>query len=116
MALTRPRRRTSEKIVADMISASLPGSRKTKIMNAASLNAKQVNRYIAILLEEGLLMLKRTDHIYLPTVRGREFLRTFERYEQTLDLLLEQRKAMADLIPNHRSILALREELRTFAR
>jgi predicted transcriptional regulator len=73
-------------IVRDMLTAASTNARKTRIMYQANMNFAQVERYLKILLNQGLL-----EHdgrfCYLITEKGKEFLKLYTDY-------LERRKRL----------------------
>ena len=64
------------------------------------MNTRQLDRYIGVLTEECLLIFNRQTRFYTPTEQGRAYLKAYERYAETLDLLREQRKAVRGFFPN----------------
>ncbi len=66
-------------IVRDMLSVALVKVRKTKIMYQASLNYRQVEKYLQSLLDSGLVEYDG-NFSYLITLRGREFLQMYSDY------------------------------------
>jgi len=66
-------------IVRDMLSAASVRVRKTRVMYQANLNHRQVEKYLKILLESGLVELD-DDSLYLITGKGKEFLQMYVDY------------------------------------
>jgi predicted transcriptional regulator len=92
------RRRDSEEIVYAVLKAAVNGERKTRIMYQSSLNLKQLNQYIEELVLNELLGYQPTTRCYQTTERGRTFVRMFENYKETKDLLGEQEKALGRIL------------------
>ena len=69
-------------------------------MHTASINTRQLGRYLRILTDVGLLTFDRSGRLYAPTEQGRLYLKTYERYAETLDLMREQRKAVRGFFSN----------------
>lgn len=71
--------RSSLDIVRDMLSVVTESSRKTRILYDAHLNYRLLEKYLKILLENGLL--KCVDgSCYLITKKGKDFLQNYEEY------------------------------------
>ncbi len=58
-----------------MLKATLEGNSKTKIMYESSLSFKQMNEYLPVLLERGLIEYDAKKRKYYSTDKGKEFLR-----------------------------------------
>jgi predicted transcriptional regulator len=76
-------------IVRDMLSAALAKAKKTKIMYKANLNFGQVEKYLKIILEVGLLEYEGNS-FYSVTQKGREFLRVYDDYVEGRRRVVEQ--------------------------
>ena len=75
-------RRDQLEVIADILRAALKGASKTRIMYRANLNFSRVNRYLAELLEMGLVSLEKAPGggtIYRTTEDGKTFLRIVMR-------------------------------------
>jgi predicted transcriptional regulator len=72
------------------------GRRKTKVMYEANLNLKQLNAYLEMLASNQMLIFDPTGRIYEATERGRAFVKAFEHYKETTELLKEQQTALGD--------------------
>ena len=71
--------RNSLEIIRDMLSAATENRRKTRLMYEAHLNYRLLEKYLKILLENGLL--KRVeDSRYLVTWKGKNFLQLYDDY------------------------------------
>jgi predicted transcriptional regulator len=71
--------RTSLEIVRDILSVATERSRKTRILYDAHLNYRLLEKYLKILLENGLL--KPVDNsCYLVTGKGKDFLQNYDEY------------------------------------
>jgi len=76
--------RSSFEIIAEILRVAKNGAKKTRIMYACGLSYRFVEKYLALLLETGLL---RIGNSYHTTEKGIRFLRNY----QTMDLLLKTR-------------------------
>jgi len=76
--------RSSLEIIAEILRAAKKGAKKTRIMYSCGLSYKFVEKYLALLLETGLL---RTGSSYHTTEKGIQFLQNY----QTMELLLKTR-------------------------
>lgn len=66
-------------IVRDVLSIALVKVRKTRIMYQANLSHVQLEKYLKVLLDGGLVE-RDGDSLYLTTQKGREFLKTYADY------------------------------------
>ena len=80
--------------------AALPGGRKTHIMYESGLNLKQLNLYLSELTSSGALELRAMEKRYYTTEKGRSFLRAYDHYRETINLLDKQEAALAQFFPN----------------
>jgi predicted transcriptional regulator len=76
--------RSSFEIIAEILDTAKNGAKKTRIMYSCGLSYRFVQKYLELLLENGLL---RTGNSYHTTDKGLGFLRKY----QTLQLLLNTR-------------------------
>jgi predicted transcriptional regulator len=76
--------RSSFEIIAEILRVAKNGAKKTRIMYACGLSYRFVEKYLALLLETGLL---RIGNSYHTTEKGIRFLRNY----QTMELLLKTR-------------------------
>ncbi len=77
-------------IAQDMLTIASNKARKTRIMYQANLNCVQVEKYMKVLLNEGLLARDSDDgSYYLTTRKGHEFLRLYADYLERYRRLLE---------------------------
>jgi predicted transcriptional regulator len=76
--------RSSFEIIAEILRTAKNGAKKTRIMYTCGLSYRFTRRYIALLLETGLL---RIGNSYHPTDKGMQFLQNY----QTIELLLNTR-------------------------
>jgi predicted transcriptional regulator len=93
----KSRRRGFNEIVFAMVKSAYEGERKTTIMYRSSLNLSQLNAYLTVLVERGLLEFDRESRRYRSTERGKQYLKAYERYSETRDLLIEQEKMLEDI-------------------
>lgn len=76
---TENKNRSSLEIVRDMLFVATERCRKTRILYDAHLNYRLLEKYLKILLENGLL--KCIDgSCYLITKKGKEFLQDYDEY------------------------------------
>ncbi len=90
----KSRRRGFNEIVFAMVKSAYNGERKTTVMYRSSLNLSQLNAYLSVLVDRGLLEYERESRRYRATERGRQYAKAFERYSETRDLLIEQEKML----------------------
>ncbi|MDH5624297.1 MAG: winged helix-turn-helix domain-containing protein [Candidatus Bathyarchaeota archaeon] len=76
--------RSTFEIIAEILKVAKNGAKKTRIMYACGLSYRFVEKYLALLLETGLL---RIGNSYHTTEKGIRFLQNY----QTMDLLLKTR-------------------------
>jgi predicted transcriptional regulator len=87
---TRTKNRSSIDIVRDMLFSALEEVKKTRIMYQANLNFTQLERYLSLLLECGLVACN-DNALYTTTKKGQEFLKTYTNY---LEDCIQIRKAV----------------------
>ena len=85
----RKNNRGKIEIMADVLSLSTAGIKKTHIMYRANLSYEQIIHYLTQLLGKGLLAQDRSDGalVYRTTEKGREFLNC---YSKMTDLITER--------------------------
>jgi predicted transcriptional regulator len=98
--LNERRRRDSTQIKYEVLTAALPGGRKTHIMYESGLNLKQLNLYLNELISNGALEFRVMEKRYYTTEKGRTFLRAFDHYRETVNLLDKQEAALAQFFPS----------------
>ena len=87
--MARNRYRSRLQIVADVLSATKNGSKKTHIMYQANLSYKLLTFYLNKVLEAGLV--RSVDgSSYEITLKGRRFLEKFYEYSQRREQLQER--------------------------
>ncbi len=93
------------RIVASVLEATNLGSNKTRIMIAANLSFKLLEKYLDMTISAGLIQINGS--VYLLTESGREFLRQYyEFYErsvkaqQLLEVLDSEHAKLARLLQN----------------
>ena len=70
----------------NILSAIKSGTRKTYIINTQNLNCDQLEVYLSLLLEIGLLNSDLTDkNKFIITDRGQEFLKDYAKLKMILD-------------------------------
>jgi predicted transcriptional regulator len=78
-------------IAADILEAAKNGAIKTRIMYSSRTSMKQLNPYLHMLIEGGLLEHVPEEKIYRTTERGTRFL---ESYEKAWRILISKRKGL----------------------
>jgi len=97
--LSERRRRDSNQIKYEVLMAALPGGRKTHIMYESGLNLKQLNLYLGELTSNGALEFRPVEKKYFTTEKGRAFVRAFDHYRETVNMLNKQEAALAQFFP-----------------
>jgi predicted transcriptional regulator len=100
--------RDSLSIIGDILRIADSGANKTKIMFSANLSFKLLEKYLAIVINSGLIEIR--DKSYELTPLGREFVKDYdafkERYSITQQMLEsvtgERRKLLATYTGNFR--------------
>jgi len=79
-------RRSTVKLMVDILRIALNGAGKTEIVYKANLNFKQAQRFLSFLLDKGLLTVVSLHgkRKYRTTQKGRTFIK---RYKETLELI-----------------------------
>lgn len=81
-------RRDSVKLMVDMLTVALEGTKKTEIVYKANLNFTQAQKYLDFLFSKRLIAVRNSlskRKVYRTTEKGRTFIK---RYEKTLELIL----------------------------
>ena len=97
--MSERRRRDANQIKYELLTAALPGGRKTHIMYESGLNLKQLNLYLDELIAHGALEFKPLERRYFTTDKGRAFVRAFDRYRETVSMLNKEEAALAQFFP-----------------
>ena len=97
--MSERRRRDANQIKYEVLLAALPGGRKTHIMYESGLNLKQLNLYLQDLMTHGALEFRAAEKRYFTTERGRAFVKAFDTYRETVNLLGKQEAALAEFFP-----------------
>ncbi len=86
---TSPKRRDKLIIMAEIIEIAKKGTSKTNIMFKANLSFAQLNQYLSLLSNAGMLKKSSSNEkvIFQSTPKGLEFM---ERQRQVLDLLSDE--------------------------
>lgn len=103
----QPKRREAPEIASDILKAAGRGERKTRVMYGSALNSGQLKSYTEALIRQGLLAYDPGQRLYFTTDKGRQFVKFFDRFAETRDLLVEQSRALHSLF--------LVQEKRSFA-
>ena len=69
-------RRDRIDIIADILSVTLKGAKKTQIVDTANLNFTRVEEYLPLLMDKELIT--NMDREYKTTEKGRDFLRDYQ--------------------------------------
>ena len=79
-------RRSDIDILTDILKLSCESAKKTRILYQANLNHKQLNRYLNVLLEKGLLVKKQTPfRVYQTSEKGHEFINITQKLNTFLE-------------------------------
>jgi predicted transcriptional regulator len=89
------KRRNPPEISYDILKAALSSQKKTRLMYQSRLNLKQLNEYLQELTLCELISYHESGRFYVSTEKGRAYVRMFENYRETADLLAEQDKTLA---------------------
>ncbi len=74
------KRRSRADIVADILSVTLNGARKTQLMYQANLSFRRREKYVGDLIGLGLMdVISHSPVTYTTTERGREWLKNYEK-------------------------------------
>jgi predicted transcriptional regulator len=98
--LSEGRRRDANQIKYEVLTAALPGGKKTKIMYESRINLSQLNLCLRELMSHGALEFDPLEKRYSTTDRGRNFVRAFDQYKETIDTLNKEELALAQFFPN----------------
>ena len=72
-------RRNDLDICADILKVSKAGAKKTHIVYRANLNFKIVKKYLSRLIDNGFLMDRSDNGVFVTTDRGSDFLEQYAR-------------------------------------
>jgi len=97
--LSNHKRRDTHEIKYDILKAAIYGNGKTRIMYESGLNLRQLNSYFAELLSRGALEFRSKERKYATTERGQAFVKAYEHYRETADLLLKQEAILSEFFP-----------------
>jgi predicted transcriptional regulator len=79
-------KRTTIRLIVDILEIALKGVGKTEIVYKANLNFKQARKYLDFLLEKGLIAVSSNRrNKYRTTEKGKAFIK---RYRETVELIL----------------------------
>jgi len=87
--------RNKVEIAAQVLKVAADGAKKTHIMYGANLSFDQLEKYLKLLLEKGLLDGRSTERgTYSVTERGRRYLREFVQYESSREVFHEKTRVL----------------------
>lgn len=95
-------RRSKEDIIAEVIRNTVPGVTKTRIMNKANLNFKQVNAYIGFLCSNGFLRREETSGTYNATPKGVSYVEKYDEYAKAREAARSRSAAIRDILSDSR--------------
>ena len=72
--------------MAEMLQSSKGGAKKTMLMYRANLSFDLLNKYLELLLVNGLL--EKKEGIFFPTRKGVVYLRRFARYSRARHVMM----------------------------
>jgi len=78
-------------IIADILSVTAPSAKKTQIMYRANLSYKLLTRYLAEVVQAGLVIFESGNH-YSITSKGRVFLNVYKEYSKLSQRMQKQLK------------------------
>ena len=78
-------------IIADILTITREGAKKTKIMHQANLSYKLLEHYLKRILEAKLAS-KNNDNVYLITDKGEVYLETYKKYSMKIRGLQKRMK------------------------
>lgn len=81
------KRRGFKEITYSISKAAFEGARKTRVMYASNLNLGQLNGYLAALVSQDLMSYEPETRLYQTTAKGRQYMKAYERYSETMDQL-----------------------------
>jgi predicted transcriptional regulator len=81
-------RRDHVLIISDILSCAVKGVKKTELMLKAGLSSAQLGKYMHLLARSELLRTSDLDTgpIYKTTMKGKDFLETFDELAKLLEL------------------------------
>ena len=92
-------RRPFELIVAKIAFICREGERKTKIMYGSMLNQKQLNRYLALLTSNGLLVFNPKEKNYKSTEKGLRYLSKYAELLKNRNILDALEREIEKILP-----------------
>jgi predicted transcriptional regulator len=66
-------------IIAEILKAATAGALKTRIMYSVALSFDQLNEYVSLLVDNGLLDYDAKKRVYKTTKNGHDFLTKYEK-------------------------------------
>lgn len=94
------KKRNREEIIASILDAARLGATKTRIMYVSFLSFSQLQRYLNMAVETGLLGLDSTAKKYLITSKGFEYLKRFDEVHSIENNVLEKRRSLSEILEN----------------
>lgn len=94
------KKRNREEIIASILDAARHGATKTRIMYVSFLSFSQLQRYLSMSVETGLLGLDSTAKKYLITSKGFEYLKRFDEVHSIENNVLEKRRSLSEILEN----------------
>lgn len=98
--LPNRKKRNREEIIASILDAAKHGATKTRIMYVSFLSFSQLQRYLSMAVETGLLGLDATAKKYLITSKGLEYLKRFDEVHYIENNVLEKRRSLSEILEN----------------
>jgi len=87
--------RNKVEIAAQVLKVAADGAKKTHIMYGANLSFDQLEKYLKLLLDKGLLDGRSTERgNYSVTDRGRRYLLEFVQYESSREVFHEKTRVL----------------------
>jgi len=87
--------RNKVEIAAQVLKVAADGAKKTHIMYGANLSFDQLEKYLKLLLDKGLLDGRSTERgTYALTDRGRRYLQEFVQYQSSREVFHEKTRVL----------------------
>ena len=77
--LTKKRNRSRTDIIADILTTSLEGVKKTHLMYSCYLSFDQLTKYLDLLIESKMIVYEIKGKIFKTTSKGKEYLATYDK-------------------------------------
>lgn len=92
----KKKRRSSAKILRDILYVARNGKKKTHILFGSNLNLTMLEKYIRLAMDAGLL--ERTEKLYITTQKGEDFIKSYDLYQNLLQDLEQLERQIEKLL------------------